>query len=225
MSSDSKYLATVLIGPTASGKTPLGDLIAARGLPDGSYVHFDFGHQLREIQRGRGAAAVLSASDCQLVEEVLGTGRLLTPQETPLAMAVLRWFLDSLRTSGNIVRRLVLNGLPRTPYQARAMESFVHVQRGVVLESSREVAWLRIQSNIGGDRAARADDTYELLGFKFEQYLAETRPLIEYFRNRQVPILELKVVADTRPEELWKLLWDAVASGLELASRRPGTTV
>lgn len=218
MSSDCKYSATLLIGPTASGKTPLGNLIAERGLPDGSYVHFDFGQQLREIQRERGARAVLSARDCQLVEEVLRSGRLLTPEETPLAMTVLRWFLDTLPNAHSVPMKIVLNGLPRTVHQARAMAGLIEVQRVVLLQSTQEVTWVRIQSNVGGDRGARVDDTRDLVAFKFRQYLAETQPLVEYFRSQRVPIVELRVLADSRPEELWQLLCDAIRSEKDMSN-------
>ena len=207
MFADHNCLATILIGPTGSGKTPLGELIAARGLPDGPYVHFDFGHQLRLINRGEGAAHALRPSDRQTIAEVLSTGRLLKPEEGHMATQILRWFLDTARQgTAPKTLKLILNGLPRTVEQATLLESLVHVERVVLLECDFPIVWERIQKNTGGDRTGRQDDTLELVRFKFEQYLAETKPLVDYYANRQVPIFRIAIDAGTSPDQLYQVL-------------------
>ena len=45
----SRRRAIVLLGPTGSGKTPLGDLIERCGLWGAPCLHFDFGACLRSI--------------------------------------------------------------------------------------------------------------------------------------------------------------------------------
>ncbi|MCX7427258.1 MAG: hypothetical protein NTW96_16720 [Planctomycetia bacterium] len=46
---DTRNDAMLLLGPTGSGKTPLGDLLERRGLGGRRCVHFDFGAHLRRI--------------------------------------------------------------------------------------------------------------------------------------------------------------------------------
>ncbi len=41
--------AILLLGPTGSGKTPLGQALEKKGLAGRRCVHFDFGANLREI--------------------------------------------------------------------------------------------------------------------------------------------------------------------------------
>ena len=200
-------LATLLIGPTGSGKTPLGELIAARGLPDGPYIHFDFGHQLRLIKSGDGAARALTRPDRQTVAEVLSTGRLLKPEEGHIATQILRWFLDNVRyRTAPKTPKLILNGLPRTVEQATLLEAIVRVERVVLLECDFQIVWERIQKNTGGDRTGRQDDTPELVRFKFEQYLAETKPLVDYYANRHVPVLRTEIDVTASPDQLYHFL-------------------
>lgn len=46
--SHKRYAAMVLLGPTGSGKTPLGHVFAARGFLNRRCAHFDFGENLRD---------------------------------------------------------------------------------------------------------------------------------------------------------------------------------
>lgn len=72
------YWAVVLLGPTGSGKTPLGELMARQGLWGRRCVHFDFGALLRQIAaQGRkpseGAALPGAMSDSGTSGEGLAT--------------------------------------------------------------------------------------------------------------------------------------------------------
>ena len=50
--------ALLLIGPTGSGKTPLGDLLDREGLWHRRCCHFDFGERMRRIVAGAGGMGV-----------------------------------------------------------------------------------------------------------------------------------------------------------------------
>ncbi|HPP52686.1 MAG TPA: nucleoside monophosphate kinase, partial [Thermoguttaceae bacterium] len=54
------YQGLLLLGPTGSGKTPLGELLAQQGVWGRRCVHFDFGAQLRRIASGSTCGTVLS---------------------------------------------------------------------------------------------------------------------------------------------------------------------
>ena len=47
--------AILLLGPTGSGKSPLGDELEANGLNGRRCLHFDFGRRLRRAAEGRPA--------------------------------------------------------------------------------------------------------------------------------------------------------------------------
>ena len=47
-----KPQAVVLLGPTGSGKTPLGEWLEAKGLGGRRCHHFDFGTRLRRVATG-----------------------------------------------------------------------------------------------------------------------------------------------------------------------------
>jgi len=113
--------ALLLIGPTGSGKTPLGNRLEAQGLAR----HFDFGAQLR-------AGTGLNAAEKEFVREVLATGALLENETFYIAEKILRAFM-----AGHEDELLVLNGLPRHVGQAVALELLVNVVASGMALSAR----------------------------------------------------------------------------------------
>ena len=93
MNSKQKQPAIVLLGPTGAGKTPLGDLLAERGLNGRRCVHFDFGENLRAVVARAQPDAVVSPQDIALLRRVLDSGALLEDREFPIAQRVLTSFL------------------------------------------------------------------------------------------------------------------------------------
>ena len=66
-----RHRALLLLGPTASGKTPLGKLIEERGLWDFRWVHFDFGAQMRK--RGKEIKVYFSHGTNDMTQSVKGS--------------------------------------------------------------------------------------------------------------------------------------------------------
>jgi len=85
--------AILLIGPTGSGKTPLGDRLAADGLAGRPCRHFDFGAQLRRIAAGDRPPGEMTPEDVTFIRSVLATGALLEDEHFPVAERILRTFL------------------------------------------------------------------------------------------------------------------------------------
>ena len=63
--------AALLLGPTGSGKTPLGDIIAQRGLWGANCRHFDFGANLRAIVQRNRPDHLISQQDIDFLGQVL----------------------------------------------------------------------------------------------------------------------------------------------------------
>jgi adenylate kinase family enzyme len=131
---DFRYPALLLLGPTGAGKTPLGNLLQARGLAGRRCLHFDFGASLRQLVERDRPDALVSREDLDFLKQVLQTGALLEDERFSLAERVLRTFLAENRADQQTL--VVLNGLPRHVGQAEALDAIVEVQAVVSLRCS-----------------------------------------------------------------------------------------
>ena len=196
--------ALLLIGPTSSGKTPLGDLIAERGLGAGKYVHFDFGAVLRSVVAGEHPDWLLSRDDIAFLEQVLYSGALLENDQFPIARTLLQHHLADQKTDRDTI--VVLNGLPRHVGQAVAVDRILDIRMVVLLECSHESVLSRIGSNIGGDRSERQDDESDLIRRKLDLFRRRTMPLLEHYRTLGKRIVTIDVTMDMTPDQAWRIL-------------------
>ena len=187
--------AAVLLGPTGSGKTPLGDWLEVHGLRGRRCCHFDFGTQLRHTAGGSEPPDGLGPDDIAFVRHALATGALLDDEHFPIAEAVLRGFLAERQVERDAL--VVLNGLPRHIGQARGLDAVVEVIAVVELCCTPECALARVRANAGGDRSERIDDDAEAVRRRLNVYDRYTRPLIDFYRRRGAAILTLETRDDT----------------------------
>jgi adenylate kinase family enzyme len=192
----------LLLGPTGSGKTPLGDQLETNGLLGMRCVHFDFGHNLREIAGRTGPDSIVSAEDIAFIQRVLHRGDLLEDRDFPLARRVLESFLELREVDHRTL--VVLNGLPRHAGQAAALEEHSKMRLVVRLFCSADDVQNRIASNIAGDRTGRQDDSLAEIERKLAIFQQRTAPLVEFYRSRGVSIAELRVEPDTTPADAWR---------------------
>lgn len=192
--------AILLLGPTGSGKTPLGERLEQRGLGETPCVHFDFGAQLREAVGSRQSHASLSRSDVAFIRSVLETGALLEDEHFPIAWKILQSFRVARRMTPETV--LVLNGLPRHLGQARALEGMVHVRMVVELRCSAETVRHRLRRNTGGDRTGREDDHPDAVRAKLAIFRQRTAPLLEYYEARGTQQVVIRVTPETTSEQM-----------------------
>lgn len=200
----SKHRAMLLLGPTGSGKTPLGRLIEERGLWDLSWVHFDFGDHLRKVIAGQLPELPLEKSEVELIGQLLKTGALLEPEQFWLAERILRFFLE--RQVPDHDTCVVLNGLPRHVEQATQIRAIVDVRTVVSLRCTRDTVLQRVRGNVAGDRSERTDDYDELILAKLESFNQRTMPLVEYFYTLDVPVRRIVVTLAMTPDEIWQIL-------------------
>ncbi len=201
---DTRPNAILLLGPTASGKTPLGQLLESRGLNGRHCLHFDFGENLRRIVRLGQPDGIVSHTDIGYLRDVLQRGELLKDGDFPIARRIFESFLA--RSGADTTTLIVLNGLPRHQGQARDMAELLDVQAVVSLHCSAETVRERVELNTGGDRHTRTDDDLEAVRRKLAIFQRQTRPLIDYYRELGSHIVTLEVSGGTTPEQMWDAL-------------------
>jgi len=201
---EERYAAILLIGPTGSGKTPLGDRLEQDGLWSRRCCHFDFGAALRAIGEGGRRPALLTDEDVAVIVSSLQTGALLEDHRFHIARNILLSFAEERRISGSDL--LVLNGMPRHAGQAEKVDAFLAIARVVHLACEPETVLGRIERDTGGDRAGRVDDSLGEVRRKLEIFRERTAPLLDHYRQEGVRIDEFNVQVDTAAEEIHQWL-------------------
>jgi adenylate kinase family enzyme len=172
--------AILMLGPTGSGKSPLGDFLTSRGFLGKRAHHLDFGSELRSIVSGVGSSAY-TPSEQDFLFGVLEHGLLLENEHFGLAEKIISLFLDRSRFRAGDV--LVLNGIPRHEGQAKDIAAIARVHALVVLECSPGSVFCRIGENTGGDRTGRKDDERELIEKKLRIFSDRTTPLVGHYEQ------------------------------------------
>jgi adenylate kinase family enzyme len=188
-----KHEAILLLGPTGSGKTPLGNALDKHGLAGRRCVHFDFGANLRETAALKRRPAGFSAADMAVIRDSLRTGALLENKYFPIAEKIIRRFSRRhMIKKGDI---LVLNGFPRHEGQAADLGRTVAVRTVVYLRASLEIVRERIRRNTDGDRLSRIDDSPAEIKHKFEIFQKRTKSLLDYYARRGAKVLVIPLDA------------------------------
>jgi adenylate kinase family enzyme len=211
----SRHQAILLLGPTGAGKTPLGDMLQARGLGTERCVHFDFGQSLRRIASGQLAVNEITAGDRAFIADMLDRGALLENEHFHVAEKVLRAFLAEQCHGQDAHAMVVLNGLPRHAGQADGIGRIVTVRLVVELSCPAETVLRRLAGDPGGDRAGRIDDDPARVRKKLGLYTRRTEALLSHYRSLGAEVITLTVGPATTAEDAWR----------ELVNRQTGKTV
>jgi adenylate kinase len=198
------WLSWLLVGPTGSGKTPLGDELERRGFLGRRCVHFDFGANLRTIAAAPEGANVLTAPELGSVRTSLGAGALFEDKDMPMIVKIVERFAEVRDLTAESL--LVLNGLPRHRRQAEGLAGVAAVERVIRLEAPAAVIRERIRLDPGGDRSARIDDTFEAVERRLAAFRKLTVPLVSYYRERGALIVEIRVTASMTAAEAYQAL-------------------
>ena len=193
-------LAILLVGPTGSGKTPLGDLLEQQGIYGRKCFHFDFGAQLRMIANSDHHIRYLTNEDLHVIRMSLKTGTLLENRHFPIAEKILNAYIKNKQIGPDDL--LILNGLPRHTGQADALDKTVKMGFILYLICSAKIISERIRRNAGGDRLGRTDDSIEAIHQKLHIFAERTAPLIVYYQKKNVALKKIKISTDTTPEEI-----------------------
>lgn len=193
-----RHRAILVLGPTGSGKTPLGDYLEQHGLWGRRCLHVDFGRELRRAAAGKGS--LLDSDQVEYVRRILKTGELLDDEH----------FCIGERILGAAIRRgnagpedyVVLNGLPRRVGQAEDLAASVDVEAVVRLSCPPEIALERIRTNAGGDREGRQDDDLSAVRRRLDRFDILTAPLVDWYRQRGATVREVDVDVPTTPADV-----------------------
>lgn len=198
----SAYEGLLLLGPTGSGKTPLGQELMHRGFRGRPCIHFDFGENLRQLAQRTKPNTIVSPDDIEFIRHLLQTGALLEDRDFPIAQRVLQSFL----TDNNMANQplIVLNGLPRHVGQAEAVAGIINIRHVVLLDCTPETVLQRIGTNSGGDRAQRVDDSIVAIRKKLTIYADRTAPLVDFYRQRRAPIINVAVTVAMTASDAWE---------------------
>jgi adenylate kinase len=204
-----RYKGILLLGPTGSGKTPLGETLATRGIAGQRCVHFDFGAHLRRAARNPEAYPLLEKADIRVIQGCLAHGALLEDSQFSIIEALFKSFAQTGAVNKDDV--IVLNGMPRHVEQALKIADFIDVVSAVRLLCDDKTVRERIRTDAGGDRASRTDDSADAVAKKCEIFKKRTLPLLSFYRGRiGNNILEVPVTVNTSPEETVEMIVDFV---------------
>lgn len=190
----------LLLGPTGSGKTPIGNMLADQSRKKPRCHHFDFGHHLRLSASSESGHGPLTSIERGIVRRVLADGSLLEDGQFGIAMKILNGFLANSGFQRNDV--LVLNGLPRHIGQAGMLANIVNIRLVIALESDDLSTYARVAGNSWGDRAGRTDDSREEIARKLAVFARKTKPLVEFYGQRGVRIETIEVNTKTATEDV-----------------------
>lgn len=205
ISSRARRLKAILIlGPTGSGKTPLGKLMEKKGLNSQRCYHFDFGENLRLIAKSEKPDKRFTTGEISFINKVLASGALLENEHFYLAQKILNWFVK--RNHVNLNSIIILNGLPRHIGQAKEVDSIMDITAVIYLASSPKVSLARIRRNSGGDRINRPDDDITSVRNKISIFNQRTSKLIEHYRSTGKEIITIEVKENTAAEDMLKAL-------------------
>lgn len=194
------HSALLLLGPTGSGKTPLGEYLEANGLYGKRCFHFDFGRELRFIAERNMPPVNCIQEDVDYIHKVLKEGALLENKTFYIANNILQSFIED---NGIVADDLVvLNGLPRHVGQAEDVDAIISLKLVILLACSPEVVYKRIRLNSGGDRSGRVDDSLADIKGKLMIFNKKTLPLAQYYSDKGIPVKRIPVTEKTRPEDM-----------------------
>lgn len=213
----SRFEAILLLGPTSSGKTPLGQMFETRGVAGRPCAHFDFGENLRQIVARDQPDDIITREDIEFLGDVLRTGALLEDKDFPIAERILRRFLARPGMTADTL--VVLNGLPRHVGQTQSVGQILSIRTVIHLDCSPQTIVARVAANTGGDRTGRTDDDLAAIQRKLAIFAERTKPLLDYFRADGAELVHRVMTADMTTDMLWETLNTELQRCLRLAEK------
>jgi len=192
----------VIFGPPGSGKgTQAEQLTSALGVP-----HVSTGDLLRaETESGTPLGAE--------VAPILAAGELV-PDD------LMERVLERRLARPDAARGAILDGYPRTLAQARSLDTRLasagcRVPAVIVLDVDQDTLVERLLQRAGEQH--RADDNRAAIAERMAEYHERTAPVLDYYRARDVPVLEIDGTAGI--DAVHERILRALASRALIAAR------
>lgn len=163
----------ILTGVAGAGKSMQGKLLA----DEHGYAWISTGEILRVLVTGKRRQEMLQ-------------GKLLSDEE-------MITILDKVFELIDPAQEFILDGFPRTIPQADWLLEQVHKGRFALtavinLDASEDVVRQRLLER------GRQDDTDEAIGERFREYRAVTLPILEHFRQENIPVCQIDAAQEPR---------------------------
>lgn len=180
----------IFIAPPAAGKGTQAEFLTK----EYNMYHLSTGDVLREIS-STGSSLGLK------VKELIDNGKLVDDE---LMLEILKEKLNSINSSG-----IIFDGFPRTIRQAQMLEEIIDIDKVIYLEVDKETALKRAVGritcpkcgniyniyfdnvkdkclNCGNALTKRSDDTEEKFVNRFNTYMENTKPVIDYYKDKNM---------------------------------------
>jgi adenylate kinase len=183
----------LMLGPPGAGKgTQAQRLVRSLGVPQ-----ISTGEMLRDAVAARTAVGVKA-------QAVMARGDLVS-DDIVIAVAEQRLAAPDAR------RGFILDGFPRTPGQAAALDSMLErlgtpLERCIALSLDEDEIVRRLLRR--AEIEARSDDTEETVRKRLKVYFAQTEPLIAHYRAKGIV---RSVDGDASVEEVGKRIEEALS--------------
>lgn len=197
----------ILIGAPLCGKGTQAEIITK----DFGFVHISMGDLLREAMNSPTPLG-------QQIKNYLEQAKLVPDT---LTIEVLKEKLSSVSSSAGIM----LDGFPRTLFQAKELDKIIKIDKVFYLKTSLEQLEKRIAGRFvcasckktntvldgkivpckfcGGKLIKRQDDTPEIVKSRYEEFLENTYPVIEYYKMQN---LLVEICAENSVESIYKAI-------------------
>ena len=181
----------ILIAPPAAGKGTQAEMLSK----DYNLYHLSTGDLLRNV----------SNMDTELgrsVKKLIDNGNFVSDE---LMMKLLKEKIETLED----VNGIILDGVPRTLEQVKMLEELVNIDYVIYLDVEKDIAMKRAVGrvtcpvcnsiyniyfdNISDNKcntckvelSKREDDTEEKFNHRFDTYLLRTKPVIDYYKEKE----------------------------------------
>jgi len=159
----------IIFGAPGSGKGTMSKKLA----DELGIRHISSGDIIRLNQEGKTKIGLIS-------DKIINDGGLLP--DNIINQLIKQEIIDDKKSSG-----FIFDGFPRTSGQAKMLDQFMHkrgtpIDKVIFLEASKSVVMNRIIER--GKESGRLDDTKEAFPKRWQAYLEETLPSVDYFEGR-----------------------------------------
>lgn len=181
-----KYQSILIFGPPGSGKGTIGHFLAEVC----DQFHLSTGEVFRGLSK--------DSKGGQLFERYANHGQLL-PDDA--CIEIFKVYLEGLIATNRYFpsrQFILLDGIPRTIEQAKALDQFLQIQQVIVLEAPSEQVLIERLMKRAVIEARIDDQNEEVLNKRFEVYHRQTKEVLEHYPSS---ILK-RFNADQKPFEV-----------------------